>query len=127
MAKATAGTPESAPTREVASAGCEVWVRALGRGRLLAVRGLGETLADLARALRETPLEARGERRLKEIARLLHRLPPGQERDRLLAEAYLRLYQITGHEEFFLRGYSYARTGRSLAVRLKAEKLGESP
>ena len=77
------------------------------------MRGLGETLADLARALRETPLEAPGERRLQEIARLLHRLPPGQERDGLLAVAYLRLYQITRREEFFLRGYSYARTARA--------------
>ena len=93
------------------------------------MRGLGETLADLARALRETPLEAQGERRLnrlKEIARLLHRLPPGQERDGLLAVAYLRLYQITRREEFFLRGYSYARTARLMPVRLMAEKLGES-
>jgi hypothetical protein len=91
------------------------------------VRGLGETLADLARALRETPLEAHGERRLQEIARLLHRLPPGQERDGLLAVAYLRLYQITRREEFFLRGYNYARTARLMPVRLMAEKLGESP
>jgi hypothetical protein len=40
--------------------------------------------------------------------------------------AYLRLYQITRREEFFLRGYSYARTARLLPVRLMAEKLGES-
>jgi hypothetical protein len=89
------------------------------------VRGLGETLADLARALRETPLEAQAERRLQGIVRLLHRLPPGRERDGLLAVAYLRLYQIAKREEFFLRGYSYARTARLLPVRLMAEKMGE--
>ena len=100
-------------------------MRALERGRLFAVRGLGETLADLARALRETPLEAYGEGRLREIVRLLHRLPPGRERDGLLAVAYLRLYQLTKKEEHYLRGYSYARTARLEPVRLLAERYSE--
>lgn len=87
--------------------------------------GLGETLAELARALRETPLEAGQAGRLRTIAKLLHRLPPGRERDGLLAVAYLRLYQILGREEDYLRGYSYARTARLEPVRLLGERLGE--
>lgn len=90
-----------------------------------AMRGLGENLVDLARALRETPLEASQVRRLREIARLLHRLPPGRERDGLLAVAYLRLFQLEGKEEDYLRGYSYARTARLEPVRLLSERLGE--
>lgn len=89
------------------------------------MRGLGETLKDLARALRETPLEAAQVNRLQEIARLLHRLPPSRERDGLLAVAYLRLYSLTGREEHYLRGYSYARTARLEPVRLLAERLAE--
>ncbi|BDG16601.1 hypothetical protein [Thermus brockianus] len=86
---------------------------------------LGETLHDLARALRETPLEAREAGRFREIAKLLHRLPPSRERDGLLAVAYLRLYQLLGQEEDYLKGYSYARTARLEAVRLLSERLGE--
>lgn len=83
------------------------------------------TLVDLARALRETPLEARQVPRLREISKLLHRLPPGRERDGLLAVAYLRLYQLVGQEEDYLGGYSYARTSRLEPVRLLGERLGE--
>lgn len=89
------------------------------------MRGLGETLKDLARALGQTPLEAAQVNRFQEIARLLHRLPPGRERDGLLAVAYLRLYRLTGREEYYLRGYSYARTARLEPVRLLAEHLTE--
>ncbi|WP_038047036.1 hypothetical protein [Thermus caliditerrae] len=89
------------------------------------MQGLGETLAELARALRETPLEAGQVPRLRAIAKLLHRLPPGRERDGLLAVAYLRLYQLLGQEEDYLRGYSYARTARLEPVRLLGERLGE--
>ncbi|KHG65586.1 hypothetical protein QT17_05715 [Thermus sp. 2.9] len=86
---------------------------------------LGEALEDLARALRETPVKAQEAGRFREIARLLHRLPPSRERDGLLAVAYLRLYQLLGQEEDYLRGYSYARTARLEAVRLLSERLGE--
>ncbi len=82
-------------------------------------------MVDLTRALRETPLEAQGEGRLREIAKLLHRLPPGRERDGLLALVYLRLYRLTRKEEHYLRGYSYARTARLEPVRLLAERLSE--
>ncbi len=85
----------------------------------------GDTLADLARALRGTPLEASQVPRFREIARLLHRLPPERERDGLLAVAYLRLYQLLGQEEDHLRGYSYARTSQLEPVRLLGERLGE--
>lgn len=83
----------------------------------------GETLAHLARALRETPPHPEASAKLREIAKLLHRLPPSRERDGLLAVAYLRLYQALGKEEDYLRGYSYARTARLEAVRLMAERL----
>ncbi len=82
-------------------------------------------MTDLARALRETPLEAGQVPRFREIARLLHRLPPGRERDGLLAVAYFRLYQLLGQEEDYLKGYSYARTARLEPVRLLGERLGE--
>ncbi|MDM7324263.1 MAG: hypothetical protein P3W93_004580 [Thermus sp.] len=85
----------------------------------------GDTLADLARALRETPLEASQVPRFREIAKLAHRLPPGGERDGVLAVAYLRMYQLLGREEDYLRGYSYARTSRLEPVRLLGERLGE--
>ncbi|TBH21732.1 hypothetical protein [Thermus thermamylovorans] len=89
------------------------------------MRPLGETLPELARALRETPLEAGQASRLQEIAKRLHRLPPGRERDGLLAVVYLRLHQLLGREEHYLRGYSYARTARLEPARLWAERLGE--
>jgi len=82
-------------------------------------------LADLARALRGTPLEASQAPRFREIARLLHRLHPGRERDGLLAVVYLRLYQLLGQEEDYLKGYSYARTAKLEPVRLLGERLGE--
>lgn len=87
----------------------------------------GETLAHLARALRETPPQGEASARLREIAKLLHRLPPSRERDGLLAVAYLRLYQALGEEEDYLRGYSYARTARVEAVRLMAERVVKTP
>ncbi|GLV47047.1 hypothetical protein TJA_02230 [Thermus sp. LT1-2-5] len=86
---------------------------------------LGEALQDLARALRETPLKVQEAGRFREIAKLLHRFPPSRERDGLLAVAYLRLYQLFGQEEDYLKGYSYARTARLEAVRLLSERLGE--
>ncbi|WP_243090756.1 hypothetical protein [Thermus neutrinimicus] len=85
----------------------------------------GDTLADLARALRGTPLEASQASRFREIARLLHRLPPGRERDGLLAVAYLKLYQLLGQEEDYLKGYSYGRTAKLEPVRLLGERLAE--
>lgn len=88
------------------------------------MRGLS-SLEDLARALKDTPGEARFAERLKEMVKLLHRKPPSPERDALLALAYLRLYQALGREEDLLRGYSYARTARLEAVRNLAEKLLE--
>lgn len=89
------------------------------------MQGLGETLAELARALRETPLEAAQAPRLRAILRHLHRFPPGRERDGLLAVVYLRLFQLFGQEEDYFRGYSYARTARLEAVRLLSERVGE--
>ncbi|MBW6393574.1 hypothetical protein KZX47_00150 [Thermus sp. SYSU G05001] len=89
------------------------------------MRPNGDTLADLARALRGTSLEVSQVPRFREIVRLLHRLPPGRERDGLLAVAYLRLYQLLGQEEDYLRGYSYARTAKLEPVRLLGERLGE--
>jgi len=83
----------------------------------------GETLAHLARALRGTPAHREASSKLREIVKLLHRLPPSRERDGLLAVAYLRLYQALGKEEDYLRGYSYARTARVEAVRLMAERM----
>ncbi len=83
----------------------------------------GETLAHLARALRQTPAHREASSKLREIVKLLHRLPPSRERDGLLAVAYLRLYQALGKEEDYLRGYSYARTARVEAVRLMAERM----
>ncbi len=87
----------------------------------------GETLAHLARALRETPAHREASSKLREIVKLLHRLPPSRERDGLLAVAYLRLYQALGKEEDYLRGYSYARTARVEAVRLMAERMAGTP
>lgn len=89
------------------------------------MRPNGDTLADLARALRGTSLETSQVPRFREIVRLLHRLPPGRERDGLLAVAYLRLYQVVKRPEYLFRGYSYARTARVEEVRALAERLWE--
>ncbi|MEN2983164.1 MAG: hypothetical protein ABDH20_11885 [Thermus sp.] len=89
------------------------------------MREAKDTLVDLAKALRETPVQADQVGRFREILHLLHRLPPGRERDGLLAVAYLRLYQLLRDPGDYLRGYSYARTARLEPVRLLAERLGE--
>lgn len=52
-------------------------------------------------------------------------VPPGRERDGLLAVAYLRLYQVVKRPEYLFRGYSYARTARVEEVRALAERLWE--
>ncbi len=85
----------------------------------------GERLEELARTLGEIPLEASSVPLFLEVVKRLHRLPPSPKRDGLLALAYLRLYQLRGLEEDFLRGYSYARTSRQEGVRRLAERLLE--
>ncbi|KGQ21715.2 hypothetical protein [Thermus filiformis] len=75
--------------------------------------------------LREARPTGRDLPKLQEAARLLESLRPGPERDALLALAYLRMYQVARKEEYYLRGYSYARTsGKEEALAL-AERAKE--
>ncbi len=63
--------------------------------------------------------------RLREAARLLEALRPDLERDALLALTYLRMYQVVRKEEYFLRGYSYARTSQKEEALALAERVKE--
>lgn len=87
--------------------------------------------AILIRDARELPPE-RATRSFQEAVGLLEAVPPGKERDGMMALAYLRMSQTQrkmgqGREadRSYMLGYSYARTSREERVRRLAEKLGE--
>lgn len=61
--------------------------------------------------------------RLEEAVRLLESSCPSRERDALLALAYLKLYQTVQKEEYYLRGYSYARTSQKEEALALAERV----
>lgn len=74
----------------------------------------------------------RAVRGFQEAITLLEAVPPGKERDGMMALAYLRLAQVQRKvgqgreaERSYMLGYSYARTSREERVRRLAEKLGE--
>ncbi|MER3483062.1 MAG: hypothetical protein C4332_07880 [Meiothermus sp.] len=85
----------------------------------------------LIRDAREQPPEQAG-RGFQEAVALLEAVPPGRERDGMMALAYLRLSQVQRKEgktkeaeRSYMLGYSYARTSREERVRRLAERLGE--
>ena len=61
--------------------------------------------------------------RLQEAVRILESSRPSRERDALLALAYLKLYQTVQREEYYLRGYSYARTSQKEEALALAERV----
>lgn len=87
--------------------------------------------AVLIRDSRDLPPD-RAVRGFQEAIALLEAVPPGKERDGMMALAYLRLAQAQRKagqgreaERSYMLGYSYARTSREERVRRLAEKLGE--
>lgn len=85
----------------------------------------------LIRDARDQPPE-RAAGVFKEAVALLEAVPPGRERDGMMALAYLRLSQAQRKggktkeaERSYMLGYSYARTSREERVRRLAEKIGE--
>ncbi|AEB11549.1 hypothetical protein [Marinithermus hydrothermalis] len=69
---------------------------------------------------------------IQEALALLEAVPPGRERDGMMALAYLRLAQLKQRlgkseeaERAFWVGFSYARTSGEVRVRRFAERLKE--